>query len=201
MPLHQSISQKLFTPIIIALALIALTLAPQAQARDLTEKTVRSFIDSLGAAETLAEDHQDFLDALEAEQDDENMDFSTVFSSSLKDLKGHAMYGELEKVVKQHGFSSVDQWGETGDRVFRAWFALEMDQQGGVAQQEMQQALAEIENSPHMTEEQKAQMRAMMQSATSAMDTARNAPESDKRAVRPFMDELRALSEDEDSGW
>ena len=76
-----------------------------------------------------------------------------------------------------------------------------MGQQGGVAQQEMQQALAEIENSPHMTEEQKAQMRAMMQSATSAMDTARNAPESDKRAVRPFMEELRALSEDEDSGW
>ncbi|OJS98325.1 MULTISPECIES: hypothetical protein [Marinobacter] len=200
MPLHQSISQKLFTPIIIALALIALTLAPQAQARDLTEKTVRSFIDSLGAAETLAEDHKEFLDALEAEQD-ENMDFSRLFSDSLKDLEGHAVHGQLEKLVKRYGFSSLEQWGQTGDRVYQAWFALEMDEQGGAPQNEMQQALAEIENSPHMTEEQKAQMRAMLQSATSALDTAMNAPESDKRAVRPFMDELRALSEDDESDW
>ncbi|QFS85428.1 MULTISPECIES: hypothetical protein [unclassified Marinobacter] len=200
MPLHQSISQKLFTPIIIALALIALTLAPQAQARDLTEKTVRSFIDSLGAAETLAEDHKEFLDALEAERE-ENMDFSILFSDSLKDIEGHAMHGQLEKLVKRYGFSSLEQWGQTGDRVYQAWAALEIDEQGGAAEYDMQQALAEIESNPHMTEEQKTEVRAMLQSATSAMSAARSAPESDKRAVRPFMDELRAMSEDDESDW
>ena len=47
--------------------------------------------------------------------------------------------------------------------------AIEMEQQSPAAQQEMNAAMAEIENNPNMTAQQKAQMRAMMEGAMGAM--------------------------------
>ena len=60
----------------------------------------------------------------------------------------------------------------------------------------MEAALAEMENSPHMTAEQKAQMRAMMESAMGAMQSASNAPAEDIEAVRPHVEALRQLGEE-----
>ncbi len=61
---------------------------------------------------------------------------------------------------------------------------------------EMEAALAEMENSPHMTAEQKAQMRAMMEGAMGAMQSASNAPAADIEAVRPHVEALRQLGEE-----
>lgn len=187
------------TLLLAALMLACVLIAPKAFAQNLTEANVRAFLDSLQAAEPVLIEHEDELD--EFEDDAEPADFSAIFSSGLEQMKGHAVYKDIEKVIKRHGFSSVEQWARTGDQVFQAWVALEMEEQGPAAQQEMQQALAEIDNNPHMTEEQKVQMRAMMGTAMSTMNAARDVPDDTKRAVRPFMDELRAMSDDEDSGW
>jgi hypothetical protein len=114
-------------------------------------------------------------------------------------MKGHELYDDLAKAVRSHGFSSPEQWGETGDRIFRAWSALEMGQQSGQMNQEMAKAMEEINNNPHMSEAQKQQMRDMMGGAKSMMDHASSAPEADKRAVRPHMEALRsATTEDDD---
>lgn len=187
------------TLLITALMLACVLLAPKAFAQNLTEANVRAFLDSLQAAEPVLMEHEDELNEFDDEA--ESADFSAIFSSGLEQMKGHAVYNDIEKVIKRHGFSSVEQWAQTGDQVFQAWFALEMETQGPAAQQEMQRALAEIDSNPHMTEDQKAQMRAMMGSAMNTMNAAKDVPDDAKRAVRPFMDELRAMSEDEDSGW
>ena len=47
-----------------------------------------------------------------------------------------------------------------------------------------------------MTAEQKAQMRAMMESAMGAMQSASNAPAEDIEAVRPHVEALRQLGEE-----
>lgn len=183
-----------------SLALIGLSSTP-AHAQSLTEDRVRAFIDSMNEAETLATEYEDELEALqEADQSNRSDgDMSGMFSRSLEAIKGHEFYGELGELADKHGFDSVEEWATTGDQVFQAWMALEMEQQDPGMQAEMEAAMAEMENNPHMSEEQKAQMRAMMQSATTSMRTAQQAPESAKAAVRPFMDELRAISES-DSG-
>ncbi|KPQ30593.1 MAG: Peptidase family M9 N-terminal [Marinobacter excellens HL-55] len=181
-----------------AVILTCLLISPKAFAQNLTEANVRAFLDSLQAAEPVMMEHEEELEALTDQSDD--TDFSAIFSSGLEKMKGHAMYQDLERVAKRHGFSSIKQWAKTGDQIFQAWIALEMDEQRP-SQQEMQQALAEIESSPHMTPEQKEQMKAMMGSAMTTMNQASDVPNDNKRAVRPFMDELRAMSEDEDSGW
>ncbi|MBC7326393.1 MAG: hypothetical protein H5T99_13950, partial [Moorella sp. (in: Bacteria)] len=122
-------------------------------------------------------------------------DFSRLFSDSLSQLKGRDSYSRLEDIARNHGFNSLEEWASTGDRVFQAWMAIEMEQQNPAAQQEMNAALAEVENNPNMTAEQKTQMRAMMQSAMGAMESASNAPAADIAAVRPHLDALRAMSE------
>ena len=57
---------------------------------------------------------------------------------------------------------------------------------------DMAQAMAEIDNSPHLSAEQKAQMRAMMASAQHSVRQAQSAPAEDIAAIRPHLDALRA---------
>ena len=66
-------------------------------------------------------------------------------------------------------------------------------------QHALENAMEEINNNPHLSEAQKKQMRSMMGGATAAMESARNAPEADKQAVRPHMNELRSVTGDDRS--
>lgn len=182
-------------PILFTLACL-LTLSPlTVHAEALTDQTIRSFISSLEALQGMEDDY----DELATEENDGEMpDMSRIFSSSVEEMKGRDMYNELEDVVQQHGFSSPEQWGEIGDRIFHAWGALEMGKQSGDMNQEMARAMEEIDNNPHMSEAQKQQMREMMGGAMSAVEQAANAPEADKQAVRPHIEALRAATESDE---
>lgn len=186
-----------FNPVCLTLLLL-LYLAPvTAQAETLTDQTIRSFISSLETLQGTENEFDEMTEELSAERsgDDAKMpDMSRMLSSSIERMKGHDMYNQLEDVVEQHGFANPDAWAKTGDRIFHAWSALEMGEQSDTMNQEMAKAMEEINNNPHMSEAQKQQMRDMMGGAMSAMETASNAPEADKRAVRPHLNELRAVT-------
>ncbi|AHI29549.1 hypothetical protein [Marinobacter similis] len=166
-----------------------------ASAEALTESRIQSFIASLTAAEALEPELEALTDEMEA--DKEAPDFSRLFSDIVQQMKGRPVYSRLEDIAQDHGFSNMEEWSTTGDRIFRAWMAIELQEQNPQAQREIAEAMAEIENSPHMTETQKAQMRAMMEGAMGAMESAKNAPPADVEAIRPHLDELRAFSEAE----
>jgi hypothetical protein len=181
----------------ILLTLICLfALAPlSTHAETLTDDKIRSFISSLEALQGMEDEYDDLPDGLAPEEGDTGIpDMSRIFSSSVEQMKGHDMYNQLSDVVQQHGFSNPQQWGETGDRIFHAWSALEMGQQSGQINQEMAKAMEEINNNPNMSAAQKQQMRKMMGGAMSVMDNAASAPEADKRAVKPHMDALRSAT-------
>ncbi|MDF0751633.1 hypothetical protein NLU14_15500 [Marinobacter sp. 71-i] len=182
-------------PILFTLACL-LALSPlTVHAETLTDQTIRSFISSLEALQGMEDEFEELTDDLSTEENAAEMpDLSRIFSSSVEKMKGHDMYDQLEEVVQQHGFSNAEQWGKAGDRIFHAWSALEMGKQSGEMNQEMAKAMEEIDNNPHMSEAQKQQMREMMGGAMSAYEQAANAPEADKRAVRPHMDALRAAT-------
>ncbi|MCD1646578.1 hypothetical protein A8B84_06190 [Marinobacter sp. EhC06] len=186
-PLSASIHTAVITTLFALLALFS----AGTQAQGLSDQTISSFIDSLKAAEQLEPEFEDLSDDMDSQNDGTMPDFSRIFSDSLKELEGHQAYGQLEDLVQDHGFGSLEEWAATGDRIFQAWMAIEMEQQNPAARQEMDAAMAEIENNPNMTAEQKAQMRAMMQSAMGAMESASNAPPADVEAVRPHVEALR----------
>lgn len=182
-------------PILLTLTLLFALAAVPAHAETLTDQKVRSFISSLEALQGMEDEYEDLPDDLADEDSDFEMEeVSRMFSSSVEKMKGHRMYDDMERVARQHGFSSPEQWGETGDRIFNAWSAMEMGQQSGQMDQQMARAMAEMENNPHMSEAQKQQMREMMGGAMSAMDHLKNVPEADKQAIRPHMDALRAVT-------
>lgn len=178
----------------LALAL-ALLLPLGANADSLTDERVRAFINTLQDAETLEDDFEELNQELpNSEGMAEMPDFSTIFSDSVAQMRGHETYDRMEVIVADHGFDSMEEWGATGDRVFQAWMAIEMEVQHPEMAREMAGVMDEINNNPNLSEAQKEQMRAMMGGATSAMESARQAPEADKRAVRPHMDTLRAVT-------
>ncbi|MBU2955042.1 hypothetical protein [Marinobacter sp. F3R08] len=184
------------TAIITALLTLLTVFSANALAQSLSDNTITSFIDSLKAAESLQSEFEDLSDEMESSNDGEIPDFSSMLSDSLKKIEGHHAYGQLEDLVQDHGFDNLEDWAATGDRVYQAWMAIEMEQQNPGAVQEMNAALAEIENNPNMTAEQKAQMRTMMQGAIRAMDSVNNVPAADVKAVRPHIEALRETSSD-----
>ncbi|SFM58085.1 hypothetical protein [Marinobacter pelagius] len=189
------------SPVFLRIALITTVMAlfglfsAGSHAESLSDQKISSFIESLKAAQKLEPEFEELDDQMDAEDDGAMPDFSRLFSDSLDELKGHEAYNRLDELARNHGFDNIEQWAATGDRVYQAWMAIEMEQQSPGARQEMNAALAEIENNPQMTAEQKAQMRAMMESAMGAMESASNAPAGDVEAVRPHLDALRAISE------
>lgn len=193
-PQHAS-APRLRSIAVSALLFLLPLLSAHSQAETLTGQRVAAFIDSVQAAERLAPEFEELERQMDSQSDDTMPDFSRIVSQSVEQMKGHETYDRLEDVVQNHGFDTLEDWGATGDRVFQAWMAIEMEEQSPAARREMDAAMAEMENSPHMTAEQKAQMRAMMESAMGAMQSASNAPAADMEAVRPHLQALRQLGE------
>ena len=187
-----------FSPALVPLLLLLLLAPFAAQAETLTDQTISSFISSLETLQGMESEFDEMTEDFPAEKGErggEMPDMSRIFSSSIERMKGHDLYNRLEDVVEQHGFANPESWAKTGDRIFQAWSALEMGEQSNTMNQEMAKAMEEINNNPHMSEAQKQQMRDMMGGAMSAMETASNAPEADKRALRPHLDALRAATD------
>ncbi len=177
------------------LALLMSLLAFTAQADNLSDKTIRAFIASMQDAQALQDKYEgtDQWPDETADDTDSIPDMSRIFSDGIEDMKTYPVYKEFEKIIKKHGFSSTEQWASVGDRVFHAMMAIEMKAENPAMGQEMAEAMAELDNNPHMTAEQKEQMKAMMSGAMGVIQSASNAPAADINAVRPHMDTLRTF--------
>jgi hypothetical protein len=154
----------------------------------------------------LIDKHQDFIESIEDPADNEReVDFARMMSSMVDEVKGHEMYDDLDDLVDDFGFSSPEAWARKGDRIVSTWFAIEMEAQPDMAPDmaEMERAIAEMENNPDMPEAAKAQMREMMEqmmaTVSSASRAAKQVSDADKRAVRPHVERLKAVMEQDDN--
>lgn len=178
----------------LGLALTIGTAAPAAASDPLTEAEVRRFAASMTDLQAVAERHA--LDEIEADGRAQAMS-TTPMSDAVAQLRGHAAYGDASAVMRRHGFADSGEWGRVGDRVFRAYMALSIERESPDARGEMQRALAEIEQNPSLSEEQRRMMREMMAGAMAGMQAAMEAPQGDKDAVRANLDAVgRAFGDD-----
>jgi len=65
-----------------------------------------------------------------------------------------------------------------------------MEQQSPTMAAQMQQAIAQIESNPSLTDQQKQQMLQMMQQSNQSMRAFVNASSDDVEAVKPFVAEI-----------
>jgi hypothetical protein len=182
--------------IIIAVTSLLFTFSTFAQTPvSLTPKNIEGFIDSV-------RDLQELSTKYGAEKI-VNPDISgsgsmagaaSPFSTAIAQMQGQQAYDEMLAVIKRHGFSDLDQWGTIADRIMRAFAANSMKTGLPQMDEQMQQALEQIEKS-NMTDAQKDAMRQMMQSSSQMMDIYADVPEADKAAVFPFMSDLETLGQ------
>ncbi|MBZ2169721.1 hypothetical protein [Marinobacter sp. F4216] len=188
----QSLRTFLYRPAFL-LALILTLVSSLVQAEPLTDDTIESFMQSLNDVKSIEAELDELTRGIDKEA--EMPDFSRIFSASVENMEGEPAYDRLEEHVDEYGFDSLAEWSSVGDRIYRAWMAIEMEGQAPAEKAEMEKALAELEAATQLSPEQKAQMRAMMENAMGAMESAREAPAEDIEAVRPHVPMLRQQAE------
>lgn len=127
---------------------------------------------------------------LKAEFDKDNaygLDQMTQMQAFVKDQAGYSKY---LSIINKHGFADPDKWAMVLTRVFHAYAAYKMQLEQPNMQAQIQQSMAEIQNNPNLTPEQKQQMMQMMQQSTQSWRAYMNAPAADIEAVKPFAGEI-----------
>ena len=169
-----------------------------AAAADLTSDMVGRFVASMGGMQEIAAQYEDIGESNTAFEpqamDDIAQRAMTPFSSNLSEMQAHEGYGDLLAMIRKHGFDSAEQWAQVGDRVVRAYAALKIASEAPDMDQQMAQAMQELENA-NLTPEQKQMMQGMLQSSTVVVNAFRDVPDADKAAVQPHIGAIEAWSE------
>ncbi len=104
--------------------------------------------------------------------------------------KSQAMQNKYLNILKKHEFADPNEWRETVMRVFNAYGAYKMRLQSPGMDAQIQQAMAQIESNPSLTDQQKQQMLQMMQQSTQSVRAFVDASSDDVEAVKPFVAEI-----------
>lgn len=194
LPRHRS-SLRALALAVAFIAAAAFTPAEASGEPHLTEDQVERFIESMAEVRTWADDADELA---EMEIDPGAEGITKPFSSALQHMQAQGGLSGLETIVHDHGFESIDQWGRVGDRVVRAFMALEIEREHPDAKAELQEARREIEANPDIPEAQKEQLLQMLeQTAGAMMAMVEDVPEADRDALRPHMPRLRETLEDD----
>jgi hypothetical protein len=182
--------------IIIAVTSLLFTFSTFAQTPvSLTPKNIEGFIDSVRDLQELSTKYgAEKIVNPDISGGGSMAEAASPFSTAIAQMQGQQAYDEMLAVIKRHGFSDLDQWGTTADRIMRAFAANSMKTELPQMEEQMQQALEQIEKS-NMTDAQKDAMRQMMQSSSQMMDVYADVSETDKAAVFPFMSDLETLGQ------
>lgn len=169
----------------LAAALFLLGASSFSSAQDLTEAAASSFIDSLQEVNEYAENlpAQVRESALNSASMPEAGQPFTPYSGAVAQVKeSHGdVYDDMEDIVEDYGFDSLEDWGTTGDRVTVAYMAMQMEGN----------EMAQI--TPEMLQQVPEQMRPEMERMLALMETVRNAPAADVATVRPLAPRLEAF--------
>ncbi len=116
-----------------------------------------------------------------------DFDFERMMAESAREHPG------AERVIRDAGFDSIDEWARVGGRILSAWIAEEMAAESDDMDAEMAEALREIDDNPHMSEEQKQMMRQQIEQMYGMRADLAYAPEADRRAVRQSRARLERI--------
>ena len=171
-----------FRYLIPAVALIA---AGPALALD--DDAINNWVDSMEALQTWSE---------EEGVDDEPIADGTPGDADFEQMLAEAAreYPEAEDIIRDNGFSGADDWANTGSRILNAWMALEASEEAPRMEEEMERQMREIEDNPHISDEQREMMKEQMEQARGMIQgMTEDVPEGDKEAVERNRDRLSAV--------
>ena len=147
-------------------------------------------LDGLSTLPVLDDTHLDDTWASDPNQMLEQME--APFSSSIKRFRHEEQFEEALKIIKAHGFVDEEEWADVGDRTFRAYMALRMQETGDDIDEQMTETFQQIEASD-MPENMKEQMRIAVEASRRLTTTLADVPKQDMVVVSAFSDRMDNL--------
>lgn len=168
------------------LIIVSVFFSLQLQAAILTEQQVKNWIASQPDMQAFSKKHEKALDFT-----GDNAPITSIaeaMKKGLMELKKNDLYGDVNALVKKHGFKDVDQWGDATIRIFNAMLAIQVETPEYAAAKAQMEALA---NNPDIPAEQKEMMLSMMGPMSHMMEAAKAAPAEDKAMIKLFFEQLK----------
>ena len=183
------------------LLVVVLAFTPIAQSGPLGEETISRFLASLEQMQSLGQNYS-------ASEWGDGPGFGAASKSAEMNLmadavaamKGHEIYGEMERITREHGFDSPEQWSVVGDRILKAYSAAMLEAEQPGARDRMSEAMQELENAQNLSPQQKEMMMQAMGNAVARVRSLTDAPPADIQAIRPHMAEIKRMFS-ANSGW
>ena len=169
-----------------------------AQDGPLSEGRINAFMASMLDLEAWGDAHEDDIEDLDDLFSEQAMsgDFTNPFAAATRIIESQSWAGEVKDIIRSHGFDGLEDWARTGNRIFMAYMAVQMDANKSEMDAGMAEALKQIENSG-MSEDEKERMRQMLQGANQMASMYAEVPAADKKAVIPFLDALENMGTSE----
>lgn len=169
-----------------ALLYLALPVHASTPGAALTDAQVRGFIASWPQVSALGEKHDDGKRR--------PIDRRRPMSSAIEQMRGNKVEAELKNIVSPHGFTSLEQWGDVGDRVMMAYMVLSQPPLSEAKREEQfQQGLKNVEADPKLTPEQRQTIVKNMHKSHARNKATIAAAERDAPAVQPHLAELKRV--------
>lgn len=184
---------------LITAAWLALTVSLGASAAErLTGSQIKGFLSSFPELKAFAEQRRiDFEKDRNRRPGPGGGNSFSPFSQGVGQLRAAGAYGEASRIVRRHGFSSMESWAGIGDRILRAYIALHMQGQQPRMAEGMSQARQMIMNNPNMTPEQKAQALDSIGASMRSYRQMQDGSAADKAAILPYRARLDTLFEND----
>ncbi|HSR54726.1 MAG TPA: SHOCT domain-containing protein [Alphaproteobacteria bacterium] len=187
-----------FTRCAAAACLAAIVSVSALAAEPLTGSRIKSFISSFTELKSFAEQRQ--IDFEKNQQERRQGQTFQPFSQGIGQLRAAGAYGEATRIVKRHGYSSMESWAAFADRILRAYIGLSMQSEQPRMAAGMAQARQMIMNNPNMTEQQKAQALASINASMRNVQQMQASNPADKAAVARYRPQLDAVFENDRAG-
>ncbi len=167
-----------------------LAIAGTGSASALDSDAVERFTASMEALHAYEDENPFDLD--EPEEPEEFVQVMRApMSSQLDQMRDHEAFGDVQRIVGEHGFADVESWAVTGDRVLRAFTALEIEEETPDLRAELEQTRAQIQEAPGMSQEQRDMALKMIeQTMVPMMEVLDDVPQEDRDAVAPHRSRI-----------
>ena len=163
----------------------------------LTNSNIEKWMASQQALQSWGEQHEEEIRRYEREIEQSQIDpLNLSAESMLKPLAASGLYGEAERIVKQHGFDTMEAWAEFTIHISKVAASIEMANMPADAFDTSE--MEAIMNSGQMNAEQKAMMQqAIAQANRFKTELTQSVSAADRDAVRPYLERITRLMDEQ----
>lgn len=174
------------------------------EATPLTPERVRALLNSLSEVTALGAEFDAADDPLPqiagGDEDDPELAMKRMrggmLTGAIPALRAHAAWSKFEAIADKHGFDSVEEWANVGDRVMASYLQLQLAQQAPDMKAQMEEARASIMDNPDIPEAQKAMMLEQFERQMgmfTALENSEVVQPGDLAVVEPMAAEIESV--------